>query len=515
MEDKKSVKNLKKIDFIFLTVAILIGIGFVFAEITVSTGGIAFSSVNESTPALYNMTIENLNTTAAENWTEINVSLDSGFVFVIDSNGTDSSATHTFSNTSTVLSWNGDGLVMNLTNQSFWFNLTSPSTPGNYNFTITAVNSSGDTVETKNLSITINDTQKPSKVSFKSPGLTTDRANLSQTSIPINISVTDLGTVDTITIKLYNSTQDEINSSLNSSNVNSWFYNFTGLTTNGVYYINATVNDTFGNENSSSTLNITLDTTAPTVSLSKSSSTKNSLTIDITASDATSGLNGICTVSRSGASVSGTTSLTESGLSCGTSYSYIVTCYDHASNSGSSSSTSFSTDACSGGSSLSDSDLAALKAKTYIISEAQFTEGYSKQLAKYDKIKVPVGTEKHIVEINEVSAEKVTIKISSTPQEATLVIGDERKFDVTNDGYYDIYVKLNSIADNKANVSIKSIYEKISEASKSEEQKKEQEAVSGADETITTGNAKLWWIIGIVVVLVLAGIGYGVKKKRD
>ncbi len=490
MEDKKSVKNLKKIDYIVLFI-ILIGIGFVFAT-TSMTAPVIYG--NYST-LIVNITVD---ANGANNMTNITCYY----------NSSGGAATEWLMNITNTTSYQTEFANTSISVTDF-----SETTTYNISCDISNGTTLNQTISVANITI---DYTAPNVSSFYT---TTDNGNYSGSALVLNASVSDATAgMDSVYFNITYPNGSQLNFT-KASSPTADYYNIsldtTGFT-DGKYNITVYSNDTINNQNNSEQISVTLDTTAPTVSLSKSSSTKNSLTIDITASDATSGLNGICTVSRSGASVSGTTSLTESGLSCGTSYSYIVTCYDHASNSGSSSSTSFSTDACSGGSSLSDSDLAALKAKTYIISEAQFTEGYSKQLAKYDKIKVPVGTEKHIVEINEVSAEKVTIKISSTPQEATLVIGDERKFDVTNDGYYDIYVKLNSIADNKANVSIKSIYEKISEASKSEEQKKEQEAVSGADETITeTGNAKLWWIIGIVVVLVLAGIGYGVKKKRD
>jgi len=496
---KKECVRIEKSVLIIL--GILISIGFVFAGVYVA-GGVTttFDSVNESTNILYNITIENLNTTAPENWTEINITLPSGFVFVVDSNDTDA-GTHTFSNTSTILSWSNDGLVMNLTNQSFWFNATSSSIPGDYNFTVTAFNDSA-IVETQNISITVNDTVAPSAVVFASPGLSVDGANLSQSSIPINISVTDLGTIDTINITLYNSTQNLINSSANTSNVNSWYYNFTGLS-DGVYYINATVNDTFGNSNSSTTLNITLDTTAPSISFSCTDSTIRGGTITCT-----------CTATDSGSGVNSTSYTANPSTSSVGTFSTTCTATDHAGNSASSSESYTITS--SGGGSIG---VPSFWKQTYVQDTKEFSDikEINKELLKKYRIRIKIDNEKHYIGLVDLTSTTATINISSTPQQATLNIGDEKKFDVNEDNYYDLSVKLNAIENNKANLTIQSIYELIEEkvvedktvAEKAKEKVKETVEEIQEEKTSTT----IWIIIGVIVVLVLAGIGYNKYRK--
>ncbi|NQU84752.1 MAG: hypothetical protein HQ541_03240, partial [Mariniphaga sp.] len=64
-----------------------------------------------------------------------------------------------------------------------------------------------------------------------------------------------------------------------------------------------------------------------------------------------------------------------------------------------------------------------------------------------------VETLNHYVGVTKLTTTTATINISSTPQEATLIVGDERMFEVSGDGYYDILVKLNSIENNRANVT--------------------------------------------------------------
>jgi|GEM_PF-2560095 len=110
----------------------------------------------------------------------------------------------------------------------------------------------------------------------------------------------------------------------------------------GAYHAVVNCTDDAGNSVNSSAIYITVDTIAPTVTLTKSGSTETSLTIAIeTSSDANA-----CTSNRAGATISGTgasQTLTEVGLNSGTTYSYTVTCTDSGASSGSETK-SFTTD---------------------------------------------------------------------------------------------------------------------------------------------------------------------------
>jgi hypothetical protein len=119
---------------------------------------------------------------------------------------------------------------------------------------------------------------------------TTTSGNYSQNAIWTNITASDTGTaIDTITIYLYNSSYDLVNSTTGSSSPT--YTNFTGHA-DGTYYLNATANDTVGNENNTATKTIILDTTAPTISLVFPSnntleSTSNEINLTYNVTDAT------------------------------------------------------------------------------------------------------------------------------------------------------------------------------------------------------------------------------------
>jgi len=109
--------------------------------------------------------------------------------------------------------------------------------------------------------LTVNDVTNP-LINYTT-GTELNNTYLNQDFIFVNVSVTETNE-DTIIFNLYNSTQDNLNSS--SFNDSTRTINWTNLT-DGIYYYNVTINDTSGNENSTDTRIITFDSTSPNVSI--------------------------------------------------------------------------------------------------------------------------------------------------------------------------------------------------------------------------------------------------------
>lgn len=138
-----------------------------------------------------------------------------------------------------------------------------------------------------------------------------------------------------------------INSTINATNT-TIYANHT--LADGEYLLTVNCTDAAGNMgNSSYMVNVTVDSTAPSITVSKSTAESTSLTLSIaTSSDART-----CTVDRNSAVITGTgatQTLKDSGLAPATSYTYSVQCADDIDNKKTVSAT-FSTDASSGGSS--------------------------------------------------------------------------------------------------------------------------------------------------------------------
>jgi len=156
---------------------------------------------------------------------------------------------------------------------------------------------------------------------------------------------------------------------------------------------------------------------------------------------------------------------------------------------------------------------------TYTINETEFTEGATKELRKKERVKIMINDESHYVGVISLTTSTATINVSSTPQQAVLITGDVRRFDVTEDGYYDIRVTLNKVVDSvKAELVFKSIHEKVTEVTEAEEEEKEEAAEKQKEKELEEKKVNLLWllwvVIGIVVVLVIIGL-WLIKKKQS
>ena len=151
---------------------------------------------------------------------------------------------------------------------------------------------------------------------------------------------------------------------------------------------------------------------------------------------------------------------------------------------------------------------------------SQLEAGYNVLLGKKWRNAVKIGNETHhvgVIDINS-STSKVVINVSSKPQQAIFSIGDEKKFEVTGDNYYDIMVRLNGIDTiSRANITIKTIREMIT--SQAVNTSITQTGSSGGVvETESEESSSLKTIILIVImvliVIVIGAIVYNLVKNR-
>jgi len=159
---------------------------------------------------------------------------------------------------------------------------------------------------------------------------------------------------------------------------------------------------------------------------------------------------------------------------------------------------------------------------SYYPTDQEAQEGFAKLLNAKERIRVKVGTESHYVGIIALTSSSATINISSTPQQAVFNVGETKSFEVNDDGYYDIKVKLNSVSSTTANVTVWSIYEQMPSTQ-----------VTGAAitdtgaEDVTTDISSayggvylkaiksIWFWVGFgVVILVAAGAWYYLRRRK-
>jgi len=90
-------------------------------------------------------------------------------------------------------------------------------------------------------------------------------------------------------------------------------------------------------------------------------------------------------------------------------------------------------------------------------SQSRFNQGTNLSLAPGKEVAFSVNREQHILKVNSVSENSVTLLIHSTPIEVNLTVGEKKKIDIDGDGEPDMVVKLLSITDGVPKLFIQKI----------------------------------------------------------
>ena len=153
---------------------------------------------------------------------------------------------------------------------------------------------------------------------------------------------------------------------------------------------------------------------------------------------------------------------------------------------------------------------------TYHPTKEKLAQGYTLTLRKNYNVKFNIGNDSHNLKVDSIENESIQITISSEPQTAILSVGEEKKFELSGDNYYDLSVKLNSITGDNTELTIKTINEQFIS----------QQPGAGEDGTIPSPGDEqsseekerenltwFWILIGGITLLILVGIWYRYFKK--
>ncbi|MFH1307326.1 MAG: hypothetical protein ABIH72_00560 [archaeon] len=515
--------------------------------ITTSIGTTRFNPT-EDVSSFYNITVNNTDPLDVGNITRVDITVPNSFTITPATNGTNAignvslssnNLTLTFTNVSSFLI-NGSSAAGTGNYKYFWFNATA-STPGSFNISVMTFNITSNL--TSNITIVVNDTTAPATVGFVNGTTEIAGANLSQTTVGINVSATDNGVLDTITIWFHNGTDDVINTSYSAISSSSFYVNYTALG-EGYYKVNASVNDTYNNMAYTGLRTFQLDTTAPNVTVNTPSNYINSTVVSYNFTfNATDGIGDIkgCILYWNSVNyhnmtpvlnASGPIGMYNTSLAVGAYQNWTVNCTDMAGNQGGSAVRVLTVmqaagdqpevpDAGTGGGGGGGGG-----ATTYNPSSSELSSGYTKSLGTGSMVKFSLSDGNHTLTMNSVSASTATIKITSATVLSTLGIGQVGKYELTNDKYYDISVKLNSITGTTASITVT----KISERMKGSDEPAQVETPSETPST-PPGQAKkepqlspepkdigaiVWGIVLVVIAIgAIIGIGYAVKMNRN
>jgi hypothetical protein len=163
------------------------------------------------------------------------------------------------------------------------------------------------------------------------------------------------------------------------------------------------------------------------------------------------------------------------------------------------------------------------KPKSYAASKTQMADGFTKKMKEEDKVRFQIGEEEHTVTVLEVSESSVKVKVESEPVEVSLKAGQEEKFELTSDEYYDLMIKYDTIEKEKVNLTIQTIYEKIETEEEEEEtmtettEEQETTGITGASvgivERINSNRIPII-IAAVIVVAVIAALIIGNKEQK-
>jgi len=186
-----------------------------------------------------------------------------------------------------------------------------------------------------------------------------------------------------------------------------------------------------------------------------------------------------------------------------------------------SSSTSSSSSSSSSGSSGGSSGGAA--GALYDINADQFTAGYTKEIRTGDRFRFTVNSTFHFLELTGLTTSTASIKVTSDPQEATLIVGDMRRFEVSDDSFYDVAVTLNNIVlvngtATWAGLTVQSNSDEVTSETVQVEQEKEKAADTKKKEDLgldTDEGGSKWWLYVLIAVIVLAAVGFVAYKMKS
>lgn len=459
-------------------------------------------SINETIPNTFNLTISD-NNAASGNVTSINITLPAQFTFINGTNGTNATGSLNFTNSSDTLSWNNlTAEGFNITEAKYFSFNATVSFPGDYNITVNITNITSSYVT--NISVQVNDSTAPTATIGTSP---INYYNSSSANVTFDLKCTDTYSA-TNTLVLYGNWSSTWHANqTNATATNDSYWNITVANiTDGTYKWTAWCNDSAGNSNwTAANRTLTVDTTNPVATA--------------TCSPSSVALNAVVTCSCSGTDTSGSgvnttaASSTPSTAAYGT-FTYTCTATDFAGNSHSNTATYIvTTDNVDIGGSTTSTTTAFWTKGTHILTDEQFTNSLTKELSAKQRFRVKVDSQDHHVGVIELTSTTATINISSAPQQATLIVGDERMFEVSGDDYYDILVKLNSIESSKASITIQSIHELVTEDTTAGEDDLQDAGETTAGDEAAEEESNVWWISGIIIlILIIVGIIYAKKK---
>ena len=358
--------------------------------------------------------------------------------------------------------------------------------------------------------------------------------NINETDFVCNLTSEEIHELSNVTFYLWNSSALVRNETKNISGItNGTIFKWT-LTEETNYNWNCLgINNNFYNSSAENNFTMTYDATAPIINLSDvgdGTSTIIEFSFNVSDSNPVSNcsvyVDNVRTSNTSVINNSGVNHISVSGLSTMTHYAY-VNCSDGAGNIGNSSTISFTINSppvvqSSGGGGGGGGRGISTAPKIYKATTGEVAKSYTQSLKKDEKINFSIFDFKggrHLLTVDDVGIDYVDLTIESEPINLKLGVGQSARLNLTSAVYYDLFIKLNKIIGNSAELTIQLINEpiEVKVVEVIEEKVVETEAIEETE--------NYFWIIGgmgcllifafVIIVLLIIKVRKKLKTPKS
>jgi len=289
---------------------------------------------------------------------------------------------------------------------------------------------------------------------------------------PLNNSWNNSGkfnvSIDETGICIYSLNSGTDNLTMNS--LNNISFGAVNSSLNGIQNVTFYCNDSAGNIKSSGGISFGIDLNKPAIDLisptDSYSETSSSTSINFqfnfsdesNISECSLIINGVVNSTNSSITNQSQTHEFSQTFTPGT-YNWSINCTDEIGNIGNSSVRSFTIN--SPATSSSSSGGGGNRYNIYNPTDEEMLSRYTKELEKNDKIKFNIEGESHLLTITDIKTNFVSIILQSYAINLLIEVGESAKINLSSSEYYDLQIKLNNIANQKANLTIQAIHEEI------------------------------------------------------
>ncbi|UCD20994.1 MAG: hypothetical protein JSW08_00385 [archaeon] len=163
----------------------------------------------------------------------------------------------------------------------------------------------------------------------------------------------------------------------------------------------------------------------------------------------------------------------------------------------------------------------SLREKYFWLNNVTLDENNNSYFKKWERVLIDVNGTNHSFGVIDIQSGRASVLAQSANQFAVLYLGDERKFEVNGDSFYDVYVRLNDLYTHKVNLTVRKIHEGFytgetgeGETASEEDGKSENLVtyIEGFSENLLSVYQILIIVLVIFAVIILTQV---FRKKRD